>query len=122
MFLALVLVAALGWFALGGAAGIAGSLSAVNPDLLEPLVDAGTGQAPGLIGVVSLLGWGLGYFGQPHILARFMAAQAASSLPLARRIDPRASGHPVAKVCEWRERFPAQLQNADFSASIIGHL
>ena len=26
------------------------------------------------IAIVSLLGWGLGYFGQPHILARFMAA------------------------------------------------
>ena len=27
-----------------------------------------------VIGVISLLAWGLGYFGQPHILVRFMAA------------------------------------------------
>lgn len=27
----------------------------------------------GLIGIFSLLAWGLGYFGQPHILVRFMA-------------------------------------------------
>lgn len=86
MFLALVLVAALGWFALGGAGGIADSLNNLNPDLLDPFVDAGTGQALGLVGIVSLLGWGLGYFGQPHILARFMAANTAGSIPLARRI------------------------------------
>lgn len=43
----------------------------------------------GLSGVtmVSLLAWGLGYFGQPHILVRFMAAQSVSVLPAARRIS-----------------------------------
>lgn len=25
------------------------------------------------VAIISLMGWGLGYFGQPHILARFMA-------------------------------------------------
>ncbi|MCO8167690.1 sodium/proline symporter PutP [Pseudomonas sp. 21LCFQ02] len=39
------------------------------------------------IGVVSLLAWGLGYFGQPHILARFMAADSAKSIVNARRIS-----------------------------------
>jgi sodium/proline symporter len=39
------------------------------------------------IGIVSLLGWGLGYFGQPHILARFMAADSVKSLVKARRIS-----------------------------------
>ncbi|WP_029861732.1 sodium:solute symporter family transporter, partial [Yersinia pestis] len=29
-----------------------------------------------LVAILSLLGWGLGYFGQPHILARFMAADS----------------------------------------------
>lgn len=43
----------------------------------------GTG---GLIAVVSAAAWGLGYFGQPHILARFMAADHVSSIPKARRI------------------------------------
>lgn len=38
------------------------------------------------IGVISALAWGLGYFGQPHILARFMAADSVSSLNKARRI------------------------------------
>jgi len=36
--------------------------------------------------IVSLLGWGLGYFGQPHILVRFMAADSVKAIPNARRI------------------------------------
>ncbi len=38
------------------------------------------------IGVISLLAWGLGYCGQPHILARFMAAESVGVLKNARRI------------------------------------
>ncbi|NBH75931.1 sodium/proline symporter PutP [Rodentibacter pneumotropicus] len=38
------------------------------------------------IGVISALAWGLGYFGQPHILARFMAADSVSALNKARTI------------------------------------
>ncbi len=40
----------------------------------------------GFVGIVSLIGWGLGYFGQPHILARFMAADSIATIPKARRI------------------------------------
>jgi sodium/proline symporter len=39
-----------------------------------------------VIGLVSLLAWGLGYFGQPHILSRFMAIGTVKDLPLSRRI------------------------------------
>lgn len=39
-----------------------------------------------LIGFLSLQAWGLGYFGQPHILARFMAAEAVHTIKGARRI------------------------------------
>lgn len=38
------------------------------------------------IEIISLLAWGLGYFGQPHILVRFMAAESANAIPKARRI------------------------------------
>lgn len=38
------------------------------------------------IGVISALSWGLGYFGQPHILARFMAANSVQALEKARSI------------------------------------
>ncbi|MBN8727688.1 MAG: sodium/proline symporter PutP [Xanthomonadales bacterium] len=40
----------------------------------------------GWIAIVSALAWGLGYFGQPHILARFMAADSLAVIPQARRI------------------------------------
>ncbi|GIU38166.1 sodium/proline symporter PutP [Shewanella schlegeliana] len=39
-----------------------------------------------LIGFVSLLAWGLGYFGQPHILSRFMAIASPDDIPVSRRI------------------------------------
>ncbi|HQX24971.1 MAG TPA: sodium/proline symporter PutP [Pseudomonadota bacterium] len=38
------------------------------------------------VGIISLLAWGLGYVGQPHILARFMAAESVQAIAPARRI------------------------------------
>ena len=38
------------------------------------------------IGIISLMAWGLGYMGQPHILARFMAISSVDAMPNARRI------------------------------------
>ena len=48
---------------------------------------AGGVKPMGLIAVVSALAWGLGYFGQPHFLARFMAINRVESVPRARRIN-----------------------------------
>lgn len=36
--------------------------------------------------VMNLFCWGLGYFGQPHILVRYMAVKNLACIPLARRI------------------------------------
>jgi sodium/proline symporter len=36
--------------------------------------------------LISLLSWGLGYFGMPHILVRFMAVKTVKEIPLARRV------------------------------------
>lgn len=36
--------------------------------------------------VVSLMSWGLGYFGMPHILVRFMAVKSIKEIGLARRV------------------------------------
>lgn len=36
-----------------------------------------------VIGWLSLVAWGLGYFGQPHVLARFMALEKAEDVPTA---------------------------------------
>lgn len=40
----------------------------------------------GFFSVVSTLAWGLGYFGMPHILLRFMGAKDAASIKTSRRI------------------------------------
>lgn len=45
-----------------------------------------SGEPLGMLALGSLLGWGLGYFGQPHILARFMALGDGSQMPRARRL------------------------------------
>lgn len=39
-----------------------------------------------IVAIISSMAWGLGYFGQPHILVRFMAADSVKSIPAARRI------------------------------------
>lgn len=39
-----------------------------------------------LLAIISLAAWGLGYFGQPHILVRFMAAESIKTMPRARVI------------------------------------
>lgn len=44
-------------------------------------------QGMTLIGFLSLVGWGLGYVGQPHILVRFMAAGSVRGMGDARRIS-----------------------------------
>jgi sodium/proline symporter len=85
MFLALVLVAAMGIHLAGGAVPALDALEARDPLLLDPFVADG-GQALGWIGVLSLLGWGLGYAGQPHILARFMAIRRVEELATSRRV------------------------------------
>ncbi|TVR94632.1 MAG: sodium/proline symporter PutP [Wenzhouxiangellaceae bacterium] len=68
-----------------GETGIFTAVETHNPALLNPFTDA-DGQALGLLAIISLMAWGLGYFGQPHILARFMGIRAASDLTRARRI------------------------------------
>lgn len=85
MFIALVAVALMGLFAVGGLDGVATGMSETNPELLDMFTDIG-GEPLSIIAVVSLLGWGLGYFGQPHVLARFMAIHSADRIHHARRI------------------------------------
>ena len=45
-----------------------------------------TGSPYSLLTICSLLAWGLGYFGMPHILLRFMAIEDAKKLTLSRRV------------------------------------
>ena len=56
------------------------ALEAARPQAMDVMGDLN------LVAILSLLAWGLGYFGQPHILVRFMAADSVKSIPNARRI------------------------------------
>lgn len=48
--------------------------------------DTGTSQSYGLLNIISTVAWGLGYFGMPHILLRFMATEDENKIKLSRRI------------------------------------
>ncbi len=49
-------------------------------------IASGTSKPYGLLTIVSTMAWGLGYFGMPHILVRFMAVEDEKKLVLSRRI------------------------------------
>jgi sodium/proline symporter len=85
MVLALVLVPLAAIDHLGGAGAAMDAVRAANPELLSVWTDS-RGNPLSWIALFSLLGWGLGYFGQPHILARFMAIDRPERMGEARRI------------------------------------
>ncbi len=85
MFFALLLVAVLALAGLGGITGAWDSIQHKSPALLDIWTNA-KNEPLGPIAIASLLAWGLGYFGQPHILARFMAIRSADEISTARRI------------------------------------
>ncbi len=47
---------------------------------------SGTGSPYGIITIISTMAWGLGYFGMPHILLRFMAIRDEKEIKVSRRI------------------------------------
>ena len=49
-------------------------------------ITLGVSEGFGAMGIVSAIAWGLGYFGQPHILTRFMAIKSSKDIKPARRI------------------------------------
>jgi SSS family solute:Na+ symporter/sodium/proline symporter len=80
MFIALVLVPIVAISEVGGIAEMQSSIETINPELLN--IFSGVSA----IGIISAMAWGLGYFGQPHIIVRFMAIRNVKDMPTARRI------------------------------------
>lgn len=64
----------------GGGAAVWEQMQVANPESVHAFSNIT------LIGFVSLMAWGLGYVGQPHILARFMAVEDPDKLDAARRV------------------------------------
>jgi sodium/proline symporter len=75
MLAALTFCSLMAFFAISGS-GI--DIAATNPKAFQFTTTLLTGA--------SLMAWGFGYFGQPHILARFIGIDSVESVPKARRI------------------------------------
>ena len=69
----------------GGITETINTIKNLNPELLNAFTTT-DGKTISAIAIISLLAWGLGYFGQPHILARFMAIKNSDQITKARRI------------------------------------
>lgn len=80
MVTALIAVPIAGIIYVGGFGEMLDAVRAVDPDLFSPFAGATA------IGLISAVAWGLGYFGQPHIIVRFMALRNPMEAVSARRI------------------------------------
>ena len=81
MFLAILVVPVMAYFTSGGMESIAyqAQIRDISLSILH-------GSKIGTMGIISALAWGLGYFGQPHILVRFMSVKNLEELNKARQI------------------------------------
>lgn len=80
MFIALILVPIVTLMHVGGFGPAIDTARSIDPSLLN--IFTGTS----LLGIISLFAWGLGYFGQPHIVVRFMAITSVKEIKKATRI------------------------------------
>ena len=104
MFIALVVIVAIGTVSAGGIGAVVENAKSIPGffeffGLAEPVVDAnkvqqvvdgvpqfGAASEYGVLKICSMLAWGLGYFGMPQVLLRFMAIRNESDLKRSRRI------------------------------------
>jgi len=80
MLLALIVVPIIAVSQIGGWNEAVQAVGNINPDHLSMV------KGVGIIAIISSIAWGLGYFGQPHIIVRFMALKSAKDVPTARFI------------------------------------
>lgn len=86
MFFALIIVPFVAIAEMGGFAVVGGKLAAVDPNFLSMFQATGSAGMVPILSIITNLAWGLGYFGQPHILVRFMAIKEPNDLKYSRRI------------------------------------
>ena len=85
MFMAIVIVPVAAVESMGGLSATISNINSINPELMNAFT-VSNGSRVALISVISSLAWGLGYFGQPHILVRFMGIKNAEDIKHSRRI------------------------------------
>lgn len=77
MLSALIIVPIMMYLHLGGLDQTIEIIREIKPSALS------MGEGIGALSIISALAWGLGYFGQPHILVRFMSIRSTSDIPFA---------------------------------------
>ena len=82
MFFAIIVVPAIAFFKGGRIDGISSAMAA--RDISFKIFNHG-GKAE-ILAMISSIAWGFGYFGQPHILTRFISVKSLKELVKARRI------------------------------------
>lgn len=82
MMLALIIMPVVVLFGSGGGGleQASATLATVDPNYLSWF------SGLSVVGFLSAIAWGLGYFGQPHIIVRFMAIRSIREVPRARNI------------------------------------
>ena len=86
MFFALIIVPIYAVLELGGVDTVANGVLEFDPNFLSLFRATGSDGYVPVLSIVTNMAWGLGYFGQPHILARFMAIEDPEQLTASRRI------------------------------------
>ena len=85
MFFAILLVPICAAMSMGGFGETVTAISNYKASMFDPFIKP-EGDTITLIEIISLMAWGIGYFGQPHILVRFMAVKSTAEIPPATRI------------------------------------
>ncbi len=86
MFFTILAVPILAILSLGGPIAFFQTTEQLHPNFLQLFIDGETNLPLSAMGILSLVAWGLGYFGQPHILVRFMGIDSPASIKKSRRI------------------------------------
>ncbi|SPT53407.1 Proline permease [Actinomyces bovis] len=86
MVTALIMVPIVAIVHVGGIGEMTKIITEINPNIFSMTGGANTLSWPAILSIISALAWGLGYFGQPHIIVRFMALRSASEAKAGRRI------------------------------------
>ena len=86
MFLAMLVVPFAAMEAMGGIGVTFDNFNNISPHFLSMFTATDGGTALSSIAIISSLAWGLGYFGQPHILVRFMGIRSSGQIKKSRLI------------------------------------
>ena len=80
MFVAVILVPIIAFTQFDSLAEMTSIISAINPTYFDWF------EGLSFIAIMSSMAWGVGYFGQPHIIVRFMALRSVKDMPTMRNI------------------------------------